>query len=117
MIGYRTITPAGVQGAWQAATYKTKQEFFNGGTGPLLTGPTAVSAQLLSVNQQGALSNYVEFVFDQPGEYFIRNSGVTQASNGCNDPAQQCDGIFRVEYEDAIYGPTVSPCVDCNGPL
>ena len=121
MIGYRTITDAapnpGVKGAWQAATYKTKQEFFNGVIGPVLTGPTAVSAQLLSVQTQAALSNYVEYVFDQPGEYFIRNSGVTQASNGCNDPAQQCDGIFRVEYEDAIFGPTVSPCVDCDGPL
>lgn len=117
MIGYRTITPAGVQGTWQAATYKTKQEFFNGGTGPILTGPTAVSSQLLSVDIQGALSNYIEYVFDQPGEYFIRNSGVTQSSSGCGDPTQQCDGTFRVEYEDAIYGPTVSPCVDCNGPL
>ena len=117
MIGYRTITDAGVQGSWQAATYKTKQEFFNGGTGPVLTGPTAVSTQLLSVQTQAALSNYVEYVFDQPGEYFIRNSGVTQNSNGCNDPAQQCDGIFRVEWEDAIFGAVASPCVDCNGPL
>ena len=117
MIGYRTITDAGVQGSWQAATYKTKQEFFNGGTGPVLTGPTAVSTQLLSVQTQAALSNYVEYVFDQPGEYFIRNSGVTQNSNGCNDPAQQCDGIFRVEWEDAVFGAAVSPCVDCNGPL
>ena len=116
MIGFRTITPGGVQGAWQAATYKTKQEFFNGGTGPVLTGPTAVSTQVLNVQSQPALSNYVEYVFDQPGEYFIRNSGVTQNSNGCSDPAQQCDGIFRVEFEDANF-PTASPCTGCNGPL
>ena len=113
MIGYRTITSGGVQGAWQAATYKTRQEFFNGGTGPV-TGPGTSVGELLSVQTQAALSNYVEYVFDQPGEYFIRNSGVTQNSNGCNDPAQQCDGTFRVEWEDAIFGPAVgSPCVDC----
>ena len=116
MIGYRTITSGGVQGAWQAATYKTRQEFFNGGTGPV-TGPGTSVGELLSVQTQAALSNYVEYVFDQPGEYFIRNSGVTQNSNGCNDPTQQCDGTFRVEWEDAIFGPVVNPCVNCLGPL
>ena len=63
------------------------------------------------------ISNYVEYVFDVPGEYFIRNSGVTQNSNGCGDPAQQCDGVFSVEWEDAIFGAVGNPCVDCLGPL
>ena len=116
MIGYRTITSGGVQGAWQAATYKTRQEFFNGVIGPV-TGPGTSVGELLSVQTQAALSNYVEYVFDQPGEYFIRNSGVTQNSNGCNDPTQQCDGTFRVEWEDAIFGAVGNPCVDCLGPL
>ena len=116
MIGYRTITPGGVQGAWQAATYKSRQEFFNGGTGPV-TGPGTSVGELLDVQTQAALTNYVEYVFDVPGEYFIRNSGVTQNSNGCADPTQQCDGVFSVEWEDAIFGAVGNPCVDCLGPL
>ena len=82
-----------------------------------ISGPGTSVGELLAVSNQTPEVNYYEYVFDQPGEYFIRNSGVTQNSNGCNDPTQQCDGIFRVEWEDALYGPVVSPCVDCNGPL
>ena len=120
MIGYRTITDVapnpGVKGAWQAASYKSRQYVQNGVPGAI-SGPGTSVGELLAVSNQTPEVNYYEYVFDQPGEYFIRNSGVTQNSNGCNDPTQQCDGIFRVEWEDALYGPVVSPCVDCNGPL
>ena len=116
MIGFRTITPGGVVGPWQAAQYKSRQYVQNGFPGAI-SGPGTSQYEIISVSGQPALVNYYEYVFDQAGEYFIRNSGVTQNSVGCADPTQQCDGVFTVEWEDAIFGAVGSPCVDCLGPL
>ena len=89
----------------------------NGNPGAIL-GSSTSQYEIISVNGQAAEVNYYEYVFDQAGEYFVRNSGVTTTSAACAGGApNQCDGIFTVEWEDAIYGPAASPCVDCNGPL
>ena len=117
MIGYRTITPAGVVGAWQAASYKTKEVVTYGVSGGVIPGPGPTAYELMQVDFVPAATNYVEYVFDIPGEYFVRNSGVASGAQACNLPAKQCDGIFTVTWEDAIYGPAPSPCADCNGPL
>ena len=115
MIGYRTITSGGVTGAWQAASYKSRETNFYGVVTTF--GPGTSQYELLSVDFVPAQTNYVEYVFDVPGEYFIRNSGVASGSQACAIPAKQCDGVFTVEFEDAIYGPAPSPCADCLGPL
>ena len=115
MIGYRTITPGGVVGAWQAASYKSRETNFYGVVTTF--GPGTSQYELLSVDFVPAQTNYVEYVFDVPGEYFIRNNGVASGSQACNIPAKQCDGVLTVDFEDAIYGPALSPCADCDGPL
>jgi len=124
MVGYRTITDAGVQGAWTAATYKEKTTALGCPTTTTVFGAGVTQYELLQVDFVPACENYIEYVFDQPGEYFVRNSGVTTGSQACRlgGPTKHCDGIFTVEWEDAVYGPTVnpgftSPCGDCNGPL
>ena len=115
MIGYRTITPGGVVGSWQAASYKSRETNFYGVVTTF--GPGTSMYELLSVDFVPAQTNYVEYVFDVPGEYFIRNNGVAGGSQACNIPAKQCDGVLTVDFEDAIYGPAPSPCADCDGPL
>ena len=67
----------------------------------------------LNVTGAGAATASLTYQFDTPGEYAIRNNGVTGPGCGLYPTAPS----VTAEFYDSTTGVTANPCVDCTGPL
>ena len=76
-------------------------------------GVTVGSWNTLTVGGTGATSSTITYQFDTPGEYVVRNNGIS--GPGCGTYPGDAD--FDVDFYDGTTGVTVNPCVDCTGPV
>ena len=67
----------------------------------------------LNVTGAGSATASLTYEFDTPGEYAIRNNGLS--GPGCASFAG--DGWFSIDFYDTTTGKTATPCADCTGPL
>ena len=67
----------------------------------------------LNVTGAGSATASLTYEFDTPGEYAIRNNGLS--GPGCSSFAG--DGWFSIDFYDTTTGKTATPCADCTGPL
>ena len=70
----------------------------------------------LTVNVSGASTASQTYYFSATGEYVVRTTGVHNG-NGCQSSGCYTCAETKVAFFDAVYGPTATPCPDCDGPL
>lgn len=93
--------------AWQLATCLA-------GSPSQPAGGAVGNFNLLTVLGTGSTTASLTYFFENIGEYAVRNNGVH--SIGCT--ACSTCASFTVNYYDATFGGTISPCTTCSvGPL
>ena len=76
-------------------------------------GVTVGSWNNLTVGGTGIANSAITYQFDTPGEYVVRNNGIS--GPGCG--TYPGDSWFSVDFYDGTTGKTGTPCVDCTGPV